>query len=184
MTHKSHGQEESAARDSPVRSGIPGSVESVPLEGRRKVLAYLTGLVGAAIAAALGIPLAAFYVAPSLARRRPVRVNLGPVSSLRPGEPTKFTYSYFRVDGWLEKVVRGTAYAVMTDNGIFVLSNICTHLGCGVRWDRDAKAFLCPCHDGRFDIRGKVIAGPPPKPLPRFTHDISGGTLRIQIEEA
>lgn len=163
--------------------GTP-EVEAAPLKARRRLLAYLTGLIGAAIAAVLGIPLVAFYVAPSLVKRRPVWVTLGPVSSIRPGEPTKFTYSYSRIDGWLEKVVRGTVYAVKSGNELFVLSNICTHLGCGVRWDRDARAFLCPCHDGRFDLKGDVISGPPPRPLPRFEHDISDGMLRIRIKEA
>jgi Rieske Fe-S protein len=158
--------------------------ESGALQARRRVLAYLTGLIGAVIAAVLGIPLAAFYIAPSLARRKPIWVELGPISSVRPNEPIKFTYSYGKIDGWLEKVVRGTAYAVRTDGDMFVLSNLCTHLGCGVRWERDAKAFLCPCHNGRFDITGKVTAGPPPKPLPRFKYRVSGGTIIIHIEEA
>jgi Rieske Fe-S protein len=45
------------------------------------------------------------------------------------------------------------------------LSPICTHLGCMVRWDRIEKEFHCPCHGGKYDIHGNVIAGPPPAPL-------------------
>jgi Rieske Fe-S protein len=153
-------------------------------ESRRRFLSYLTGLLGAVIAAALAIPLAGFYVAPSLKRRKRLWVSLGPVSSVQREEPVKFTYSYTRIDGWYERVVRGTAYAVKRDGEILVLSNVCTHLGCGVRWDRDAKAFLCPCHNGRFDIEGRVIAGPPPKRLLRLPHTVSGGMIRIRVEEA
>ncbi len=152
-------------------------------ESRRRFLAYLTGLLGTIIGAALAIPLAGFYIAPSLKRRKPVWVPLGPLASVKEREPTKFTYSYTRIDGWHEKVVRGTAYAVKRGNAFFVLSNICTHLGCGVRWDRDAKAFLCPCHDGRFDIQGNVISGPPPKRLPRLKHTMADGVIRIKLEE-
>ena len=164
-------------------SQAPGMPGNGPNEARRKFLAYLTGVLGAAIAAALAIPLAGFYIAPSLKRRKAVWVALGAASSVRQQEPTKFTYAYTRVDGWHEKVVRGTAYAVKAGKDIVVLSNLCTHLGCGVRWDRDAKAFLCPCHDGRFDITGAVIAGPPPKRLVRLQHVVSGGVIRIRLEE-
>ena len=51
---------------------------------------------------------------------------------------------------------------------IRAFSVICTHLGCRVQWDQGEGNFLCPCHVGRFDTSGKVIAGPPPSPLPSF----------------
>jgi cytochrome b6-f complex iron-sulfur subunit len=51
---------------------------------------------------------------------------------------------------------------------IRAFSVICTHLGCRVQWDQGEGNFLCPCHMGRFDTSGAVIAGPPPEPLPSF----------------
>ncbi|HEY1099041.1 MAG TPA: FAD-dependent oxidoreductase [Myxococcota bacterium] len=44
----------------------------------------------------------------------------------------------------------------------------CTHQGCPVAprvVDGEAAGFDCPCHGGRFDADGVVIAGPPKKPL-------------------
>jgi len=41
----------------------------------------------------------------------------------------------------------------------------CTHTGCIVRWKAAEKTYVCPCHDGRFNAGGMVIAGPPPLPL-------------------
>lgn len=41
----------------------------------------------------------------------------------------------------------------------------CTHLGCPVGYDAVADGFLCPCHGGKFDREGRVLAGPPPRPL-------------------
>ena len=41
----------------------------------------------------------------------------------------------------------------------------CTHLGCIVKWVGNEKSFFCPCHAGKFDLTGKVVAGPPPEPL-------------------
>lgn len=49
-----------------------------------------------------------------------------------------------------------------------VFSSVCTHLGCQVGWDSREKNFLCPCHVGRFDTSGKVVAGPPPAPLQSY----------------
>ncbi len=45
------------------------------------------------------------------------------------------------------------------------LSAICTHLWCTVQWNPQAKKFICPCHHGIYAFDGKVISGPPPRPL-------------------
>jgi rieske iron-sulfur protein len=52
--------------------------------------------------------------------------------------------------------------------GIVAFSALCTHLGCQVEeWDADKQCAICPCHKGTYDLRqgGKVVSGPPPKPL-------------------
>jgi Rieske Fe-S protein len=47
-------------------------------------------------------------------------------------------------------------------------SQRCTHLSCAVYCDTSARTLECPCHNGRFALEdGRVIAGPPPRPLPR-----------------
>jgi Rieske Fe-S protein len=47
-------------------------------------------------------------------------------------------------------------------------SSICTHLACAVLWRAEAGHLECPCHEGVFDpATGEVLAGPPPRPLPR-----------------
>ncbi|MBI4538043.1 MAG: Rieske (2Fe-2S) protein [Gemmatimonadetes bacterium] len=56
---------------------------------------------------------------------------------------------------------------------------ICTHEGCTVDWNGDLKLLQCPCHDGRFDIDGKVVSGPPPAPLLRFDVTVRDGTIYI-----
>jgi len=59
-------------------------------------------------------------------------------------------------------------FIVKTDNKLFSLSPVCTHLGCLVAWQRPAERFVCPCHGGQYDTDGKVVAGPPPSPLNRL----------------
>jgi Rieske Fe-S protein len=51
---------------------------------------------------------------------------------------------------------------------------ICTHLGCQIDWQGDVMEFYCPCHDGRYDQFGEVVAGPPPVPLEQFPVQIDG----------
>jgi Rieske Fe-S protein len=57
----------------------------------------------------------------------------------------------------------------LADGTLVAYSSVCTHLSCTVLWDRNDEQIDCPCHDGRFDPRdGRVIAGPPPRPLPKI----------------
>ena len=55
-----------------------------------------------------------------------------------------------------------------TLESVKAFSLICTHLGCIVEWQQANLEFYCPCHDGRFDQFGEVLAGPPPVPLEQF----------------
>jgi Rieske Fe-S protein len=61
------------------------------------------------------------------------------------------------------------ALAVRLPDGRLVgYSAVCTHLACAVLWREEDGHLECPCHDGLFDpATGEVVAGPPPRPLPR-----------------
>jgi Rieske Fe-S protein len=67
-----------------------------------------------------------------------------------------------------------------------ILNSRCTHLGCTVNWKDEDNAFLCPCHDAKFDVTGKVLGGPPPRPLDRYTEFrvSDDGMLEIFYKEA
>jgi Rieske Fe-S protein len=70
---------------------------------------------------------------------------------------------------------------VLTENGrdFVAMSNICTHLGCRVRWITEREQFYCPCHNGVFDREGNVVSGPPPRPLDRYETKVEEGQLFI-----
>ena len=59
------------------------------------------------------------------------------------------------------------------------ISTRCAHLGCPVRFVKAAGNFICPCHGGVYDFEGKVIGGPPVRPLDRFQTRIEGDELQI-----
>ena len=55
------------------------------------------------------------------------------------------------------------------DQQLFAFSAKCTHEGCTITYPPGQSQLWCPCHDGRFDLTGRVLSGPPPKPLAKFT---------------
>jgi Rieske Fe-S protein len=60
---------------------------------------------------------------------------------------------------------------------------LCTHLDCIVGYERNADTILCACHEGRFDLEGRVVSGPPPAPL-RVMHFIErDGKLFLALEK-
>ena len=61
---------------------------------------------------------------------------------------------------------------------IIAISTRCAHLGCPVRYVQAAGNFICPCHGGVYDFQGKVIGGPPVRPLDRFQTRVTGGRSR------
>jgi Rieske Fe-S protein len=57
-------------------------------------------------------------------------------------------------------------------------SQKCTHLGCPVLYRKETGKLQCPCHEGYFSAEdGRVLAGPPPRPLPRVDIQAKGDEL-------
>jgi Rieske Fe-S protein len=57
-------------------------------------------------------------------------------------------------------------------------SQKCTHLSCAVYPARDGQRLECPCHEGYFSVAdGRVLQGPPPRPLPRILLERRDGQL-------
>ncbi|MGE5223078.1 MAG: ubiquinol-cytochrome c reductase iron-sulfur subunit, partial [Omnitrophica WOR_2 bacterium] len=83
--------------------------------------------------------------------------------------------------GWITNEEEITVYA-LTENGrdFIAMSNICTHLGCHVRWIGERNQFFCPCHNGIFNKQGEVVSGPPPRPLDRYAVKVENDQLYIQ----
>jgi cytochrome b6-f complex iron-sulfur subunit len=79
---------------------------------------------------------------------------------------------------------RGTVLLAHTRRGYRALSTVCTHLGCRVHFVADRQVFVCPCHQGIFDAEGRVLSGPPPRPLDRFEVRERGGMIYIAFPEA
>ena len=59
----------------------------------------------------------------------------------------------------------------------------CTHLNCTVSYQEGENRIHCACHDGNYDTEGRVVSGPPPRPLQRFFTKVSNGKLIIALEK-
>ena len=59
------------------------------------------------------------------------------------------------------------------------LSATCTHLQCTVQYDKSTKRIWCACHNGWYDLTGKNIAGPPPRPLSPYTVQVVGQDIFV-----
>lgn len=135
--------------------------------GRRRLLNGALRVMGAVGVLALVWPAIA-YVLP--ARRRggaSERVSAGKESDWAPWEARKVS-------------VAGKPVAVVrTDAGFRAYSLVCTHLGCIVHWTQAQREFHCPCHAARFDALGKVLGGPPPRPLPEYAVSVVQGDVIV-----
>ena len=149
---------------------------------RRRWLDWFVKAAAFLVTALIGLPTMAFVVLPAFRRSRPQWLKVGRLDEFRPNEPTAITLTFQRRDGWVIRTVRRTVYVVVKPDGsVKVLSNICTHANCAVRWEHQKRAFFCPCHDGYFDLNGKVISGPPPRPLDELPHRLQGGFLFVRV---
>ena len=59
-------------------------------------------------------------------------------------------------------------WIVRTPTEIYVLSTVCTHLGCTPNWLDGEQKFKCPCHGSGFRKTGINFEGPAPRPLERY----------------
>lgn len=175
--------EERAARDPDDVSRAPDPRdEAAPPEWRadfpidwpkdefvaRREFAKFLVLTSAAFVAGQG-----FVAAHQLVRqRRPAvseRLKVGALSQFPIGGVSLFRYPTEH-DPCL--VVR------LRDGELAAFSQACTHLSCAVIPKFDEGVFVCPCHDGYFDLRtGRNIAGPPPRPLPRILLEVVGDDI-------
>lgn len=95
------------------------------------------------------------------------------ISAAKLGELAPNTYKIFKF---------GTTPGILintSDGELKAFSGICTHLTCTVIYESDTGTLLCPCHNGRFDLNGNVVSGPPPKPLESYNVEISGEDIVV-----
>ncbi|HSG25996.1 MAG TPA: ubiquinol-cytochrome c reductase iron-sulfur subunit [Anaerolineales bacterium] len=148
---------------------------------RKDFLSMAILAIGGVISFAIGIPAVAYILGPALRKATEQNwIPLGLASKVEVGVPTLFKAKIEQKAGWITNEQELTFY-VLTDNGrdFVAMSNVCTHLGCRVRWVEDQEQFFCPCHNAAFDKQGDVVSGPPPKPLDKFEVKVENDQLFV-----
>ena len=138
---------------------------------RRYALNLLVGAGAALTGASVAVPVAGFLLPPEQTEAAVASVVAGKVSDfpLNSGKIFKMGSK----PGLLVRLADGTFRAY---------SAVCTHLSCRVQYRPDTKLIWCACHNGTFDLTGKNIAGPPPRPLETFSAKVLGGEVVVSRE--
>jgi Rieske Fe-S protein len=87
--------------------------------------------------------------------------------------------------GQIVRFGRTPVLLVKSEDGEFsALSATCTHLDCIVQYRGDLHRIWCACHGGQFDLNGRNVAGPPPKPLTQYKVNIVNDEVLISRPDA
>lgn len=131
--------------------------------GRRGFLGWLLGLSGVALLASAVYPIVRFISPPRIPEATASQVDAGPTNDQE-----------FVQKGY--KIVRFGAEPVIvirvTESEFRAFSATCTHLDCIVEYQKDKSRIWCNCHNGEYDLSGRVVAGPPPKPLTPYKAEV------------
>lgn len=152
---------------------------------RRDFVGIVLAFLGTVMGVVIGLPAIGYLISPATkTKKREAWIPAGPLENYPEGIPTFFSFTRTTVNGWEKTVNSFGVYIIRSSEGeIKALSNMCTHLSCRVTWKEEFQGYICPCHDAHFDIDGKVVKGPPPKPLYKYETKVEDGTLLIHFVE-
>lgn len=72
------------------------------------------------------------------------------------------------------------ALLIRTSSGEYrAMSATCTHLSCTVQYRKDVQQIWCACHNGMYDLSGRNLSGPPPRPLEQYQVHIQGDEVQV-----
>ena len=135
---------------------------------RKTFLTWLLGTsLGATVVAAL-YPVFRFVIPPEVAEAPVNRVLAAKLSELAPN-----TGKVFRFGSKPGIVVRTATGEVRA------FSAVCTHLNCTVQYRPDFQHIWCACHNGHYDLNGKNVEGPPPRPLDAYVVNVRGSQIVV-----
>jgi len=124
--------------------------------GRRRFLNWLLGTSGGAFLISVLYPVLRYVSPPQIPEASTSEVEVGAVN-----DPELVEKGF--------KIVRFGADPVIvvkvSDTEFRAFSATCTHLDCIVEFRKSKQVMWCNCHNGVYDLNGRNIAGPPPKPL-------------------
>jgi Rieske Fe-S protein len=142
--------------------------QAAPVATRRRFLNWFLGTSLGAMCASILYPLARYIIPPDVPEAQTSRVVAGREGDLKPNEGKIFRFGD-----------RPAIIVRQADGRYRAYSATCTHLNCTVQYRGDLKQLWCACHNGFYDLNGKNVAGPPPRPLDEYAVNVSGGEIVV-----
>ena len=136
---------------------------------RRKFLNWFLGTSVGAFLIAVFYPVSRYLIPPKVEESTARSVML----SIKPAEVKPNSGEIFRFGNQPAILIRTPA------GELRAFSAICTHLSCIVQYRSDLSEIWCACHNGHYDLNGKNIAGPPPKPLEEYAVNLRGDQIVV-----
>jgi len=141
---------------------------------RRSFLGYVLGGGVLATVGAIIYPAWKFITPPPSGEANVSQVKLPFKKSDLAAEPAKSK---------IFKFGRAVGIIVLNESGeLKAMSATCTHLQCSVQYRPDLGIIWCACHNGRYDLDGKNISGPPPRPLEQYVVNEVGEDIFVAKE--
>lgn len=140
---------------------------------RRTFINTILGLGGLTTTGSILYPIFSFL--------NPPKINEPKVSSIKAGNAAEFEINSAKI----VKFGRKPLIVIRKEDGNFsALSATCTHLDCIVQYRKDTKQIICACHNGKYDLKGRNVSGPPPRPLEEYAVQIVNDEIVITTMEA
>jgi cytochrome b6-f complex iron-sulfur subunit len=137
-------------------------------QGRRTVISWLLSSAVVASLASFFYPVVRFINPPKVSEVSVNEVDAGKVKDLKPNS------------GKIVKFGNKPALLVRVNETDWkAFSAVCTHLNCTVQYQEARHEIWCACHNGTYDLEGRVSSGPPPKPLEELAVKLRGDDVVI-----
>ncbi|MCL5097600.1 MAG: Rieske 2Fe-2S domain-containing protein [Candidatus Omnitrophica bacterium] len=155
--------------------------EPAPRIQRRRFLERLSVALGVVAGAVLAVPGFGFIFSPLWRKTPRVWRYIGRLEEFKVGQTVNVAFLDSSPLPWAGVTARTAAWLRRESEDKFIAFAVnCSHLGCPVRWLPKANLFMCPCHGGVYYSDGRVAAGPPPRPLTRFSVRVRNGGVEIE----
>jgi cytochrome b6-f complex iron-sulfur subunit len=151
-----------------MRSTVESQVPTPVKPRRRRIVEVLLGGGLFASVVSFVYPVLRYLIPPPVADLGEDEVVASKIGDLKPNGSKIFRF--------------GTrpALLLMASEGEYrALSAVCTHLSCTVQYRNDLHQIWCACHNGLYDLNGRNISGPPPRPLEVFQVHVRGDEIVV-----
>lgn len=140
-----------------------------PVGNRRGFLNWFLGTSAGAFLLAVLYPVGRYLIPPAVGESAAATVTL----PIKPEEVKPNSGQIFKFGSRPGILIRTPA------GELRAFSAVCTHLNCTVQYRPDLNHIWCACHNGHFDLTGRNIGGPPPRPLEVYIVNARGNQIVV-----